>query len=108
MNAHSTFDQVWSLLKPPALSYTDYIADRIGDALKITDSELLLAKIGRVQWDLHPEHGYMLSTKKTIEVTDRNGTQYRITVERCDEHPAAIIPTDSTFTDEEHPEGFRP
>ena len=46
---------------------------------------MLLKSVGRVQWDLHPEGGYMLSTKKTIDVIDRNGVQYRITVERCDE-----------------------
>lgn len=102
----TALDQVLRMLHPLNLSYCDYIAERIGDALKITDNELLLKKIGRVQWDLHPEHGYMLSTKKTIEVTDRNGTKYRITIERCDELPRTPD-TDSTFTDEEHPHEVR-
>jgi hypothetical protein len=31
--------------------------------------------------DLHPEEGYFMSTKKTIEVEDINGKVYLVTVE---------------------------
>lgn len=74
--------------KPIRLSYCDYIAQRIVDALLIQDDEELLRNVGRIRWDLHPQHGYMLSTKKILDVTDRNGTKYRITVENVEEIPA--------------------
>jgi len=39
--------------------------------------------VSNVIMDLHPIDGYFLSTKKTILVEDKNGTQYKITVEEA-------------------------
>lgn len=64
-------------LKP---AYCDYIAHEIKAGLW-ADPERLLSFVDNVRWDLHPVGGYMLSTKKTIEIMDRNGTHYRVTVE---------------------------
>lgn len=63
------------------LEYCDYIAAQIRNNLLKNDTESMLASVGTVQRDLHPELGYLVSTKKTITVTDTNGTEYRITVE---------------------------
>jgi hypothetical protein len=65
------------------LVYCDYIAQVINKTLR-EDSykeESLLHYVDGVAYDLHPEHGYMLSTQKTIGVQDKNGTRYRITIE---------------------------
>ena len=62
------------------LAYCDYIAYTIAGNLKACDTDKLLASVGKPRLDLAPE-GYLQSTKKTIEVTDRNGRRYRITVE---------------------------
>jgi hypothetical protein len=62
------------------LVYCDYIASVISKELKVNDTERLIASVSRPQYDL-TESGAFASTKKTIEVEDRNGTKYRITVE---------------------------
>jgi len=62
------------------LVYCDYIANVISKELKINDTERLIASVSRPKYDL-TESGGFASTKKTIEVVDRNGTKYRITVE---------------------------
>jgi hypothetical protein len=62
------------------LVYCDYIANVISKELKVNDSERLIASVSRPKYDL-TESGGFASTKKTIEVEDRNGTKYRITVE---------------------------
>jgi hypothetical protein len=62
------------------LVYCDYIANVISKELKVNDTECLLASVSRPKYDL-TESGGFASTKKTIEVEDRNGTKYRITVE---------------------------
>jgi hypothetical protein len=67
------------LQKPVALVYCDQIAHIIRRELASGWSGF--AEIGRVEYDLHPQGGYLVSTKKTIRVTDRNGRKYRITVE---------------------------
>jgi hypothetical protein len=59
-------------------SYCDYIAHLI---TKIADREDILADIGPVRLDLHPRDGYLMSTKKTVMITDRNGRRYRVSVE---------------------------
>lgn len=64
-----------------ATSYCDKIAATIFDALKATDPDRIIANCRSVQSDLHPEDGYLLSTKKTLEVRDRNGNRYLVTVE---------------------------
>ena len=69
------------------LAYCDYIADTIKILLKrdISDSEdtgdMYLESISNPKMDLHPIGGYLLSTKKTMLLTDVNGKEYKITVE---------------------------
>lgn len=60
--------------------YCDYIAHTISKELKANDTERLLSSVSRPQYDL-TESGGFASTKKTIEVEDRFGTKYRVTVE---------------------------
>jgi hypothetical protein len=64
------------------LAYCDYIASIIQKNLKAVDttSEKILSSVGSVKYDVSLE-GNFLSTKKTIEVEDRNGKKYLITVE---------------------------
>lgn len=62
------------------LVYCDYIAQVISKELKANDSERLLSSVSRPQYDLG-EDGSFQSTKKTIEVEDRFGRKYRVTVE---------------------------
>lgn len=64
------------------IAYCDYIAAIISKELKANDSERLLASVGRPQFDISPE-GSFRSTKKTIEVEDRFGKKYRVTVEEA-------------------------
>jgi hypothetical protein len=60
--------------------YCDYIAHTIVGNLKANDTERLLSSVSRPKYDL-TESGGFASTKKTIEVEDRNGRKYRVTVE---------------------------
>lgn len=61
------------------VAYCDYIADCISNVMKEEDQ--LIDYVGPIKMDLHSEYGYMLSTKKTIDVVDSCGKQYRVTVE---------------------------
>ena len=61
------------------LAYCDKIAHEIRTALRRTDSSI--ADVGVVRLDLHPTEGYLLSTRKSINVRDINGKEYLITVE---------------------------
>jgi hypothetical protein len=67
------------------LVYCDYIADSIQIMLRreISDFEdtTILETSEGVKMDLHPTEGYLVSTKKTIKVTDKNGRAYLVTVE---------------------------
>lgn len=66
------------------LAYCDYIADQIHTTLDTNskyDTMTKVGKVGPIKFDLHPEAGYLVSTKKTITVSDINGRQYRVTVE---------------------------
>ena len=65
-------------------AYCDYIADEISHKFWSQQSENIVAKVDNVNYDLHPEQGWMMSTKKTIELTDNNGKMYRVTVEEID------------------------
>ena len=38
-------------------------------------------EVSGIKIDLHPELGYYVSTKKTMEITDHNGTKYTLTIE---------------------------
>ena len=62
------------------LVYCDYIANTIVNNLKTNDTERLLASVSKPQYDMTAS-GSFASTKKTINVEDRSGTRYRITVE---------------------------
>jgi hypothetical protein len=66
------------------LAYCDGIAAICRKAVREWiegDFENALSEVGPIKYDLDPVEGYMLSTKKTIEVRDFNGRFYRITVE---------------------------
>jgi len=62
------------------IAYCDYIAHLIQHNLKFNDTERMLSSVGRTQYDTDPS-GSFASTKKTIMVEDRNGKQYKITIE---------------------------
>ena len=86
MNNFQTMeDLVNKLFAQPAfarLAYCDYIAHLISKNLKAVDttSEKLLSSVSRPQYDVG-EDGSFRSTKKTVNVEDRFGKKYRITVE---------------------------
>lgn len=63
-----------------APAYCDYLASLV-QCMDEVDSESLIQSIGKVEFDLHPKHGYLVSTKKSVVITDTNGKQYRVTVE---------------------------
>lgn len=64
------------------LAYCDYIAFLIATELKSLDTngQRLLSSVDRVQFDVG-HHNEFLSTTKTIDVEDRFGKQYRVTVQ---------------------------
>jgi hypothetical protein len=64
------------------LAYCDYISAVTTLGLKNLDAESKIQTIGYPEMDLHPD-GYMVSTKRTIMVQDKNGKSYRITVEEA-------------------------
>ena len=87
MNHFQTMDEiVQTFFSNPAfktkgiIAYCDYIANLITSNLKANDDERLLSSVSKPKYDL-TEDGSFKSTKKTIEVEDRFGKQYRITVE---------------------------
>jgi hypothetical protein len=63
------------------LEYADILSKGILESIKgITENSV--AFIGsKLKLDLHPEYGYMLSTKKIITCKDNRGNRYKITVE---------------------------
>jgi hypothetical protein len=61
-------------------AFCDRIALDIRDSLRGT----WLETVSNVRHDLHPVGKYMISNKKTLEVSDNNGTRYRITVEEIE------------------------
>ena len=63
-------------------AYCDLIAHLIKKHFNSQDDGI---KITKINYDLHPTKGYMLSTKKVIEAEDFNGKKYVITVEEADE-----------------------
>jgi hypothetical protein len=69
------------------LAYCDYIADRINAHLSgdVVNNNYYIKDVGKIKFDLHHIDGYMLSTKKTINLTDLNGKKYRVTVEELNE-----------------------
>ena len=73
-------NQFFDNLPKSYIAYCDYIANTIVGNLKTNDTERLLASVSRPKYDL-TESGSFASTKKTIEVEDRNGRKYIVTVE---------------------------
>jgi len=73
-------NQFFDNLPKSYVAYCDYIAHAIVNNLKANDTEKLLSSVSRPQYDL-TESGGFASTKKTIEVEDRNGRKYIVTVE---------------------------
>lgn len=67
------------------LAYCDYIANRIQSRIRgdIMLDDPYMSEVGEVKLDLHPTEGYFMSTKKTIEVRDKSGKKYLITVEEA-------------------------
>ena len=63
------------------LAYCDKIADVVRKALVKDDSDNLIGSVGQIEMDLHPEHGYFVSTKKVLTLSDFSGKMYKITVE---------------------------
>ena len=66
------------------MAYCDYIAHLISKNIKAVDttSEKLLSSVSHPQYDVG-EDGLFRSSKKTVEVEDRFGKKYRITVEEA-------------------------
>lgn len=69
------------------LRYCDYIAHVLRTSLcdAVSAGDKTIRGISSIDMDLHPVGGYMLSTKKTMVVTDMNGTMYRVTVEELND-----------------------
>jgi len=71
-------------IKPLKLAYCDFIASKIRQALLSTSqnsNEVVgLSRVHPVKWDFS-EDGRLLSTKKTMLVSDANDKWYRVTVE---------------------------
>jgi hypothetical protein len=62
------------------LAYCDYIAALIRGNLKANDVDKLLASVSAPQLHLAAS-GAFLSTKKILDVEDRYGKKYKVTVE---------------------------
>jgi len=84
MNEFQTMAELARAMTPTTPAYCDYVAALIATGLKALDTEenKLLSSVGRPRFDLHPD-GYLQSTSKRIEVEDRFGRRYRITVEEA-------------------------
>lgn len=76
-------------LEGDKMEYCDFIAAKISSTLEVTrrsgEFGQLLAVVGRPRLDLHPTEGWVQSSTKTIEVTDKNGQKYKVTVEAVEE-----------------------
>lgn len=70
-----------------SLSYCDFISHIISRSLKDAnkDEYYMLSAVSTPHYDLSPS-GAFLSTKKTIDVEDRWGKRYLVTVEEVEEN----------------------
>jgi hypothetical protein len=68
----------------PIIAYCDYIGHLISKELKALDHGYyqLIDFVGRPLYDLG-EYGQFASTKKTVNVTDKYGKRYTITIEEA-------------------------
>ena len=66
-----------------SLIYNDFISDRIKAALvnEAAIEDNIVHDVKGPHLDLDPEEGYLLSLTRTIQVMDKNGTTYKITIE---------------------------
>ncbi len=57
--------------------------DELQDEIKTHLNKNTRFHVTKVNWDLHPKEGYLLSTKKVIELEDSDygNKKYKITVE---------------------------
>ena len=62
------------------LAYCDYIATLIWGNLKANDVDKLLSSVSAPRLHLTAS-GAFLSTKKILDVEDRHGKKYKVTVE---------------------------
>ncbi len=62
------------------LAYCDYISHIIQKNLKRIDQDAMIDSVGKVQFDLDRDGSYR-STRKIINVVDKHGTAYTITIE---------------------------
>jgi hypothetical protein len=60
------------------LGYTNYIANLIVGDIKALDYEKILSSVSRAKWECS---GEQMTGRQTIDVQDRYGKSYRITVE---------------------------
>jgi hypothetical protein len=61
------------------LGYTNYIANLIVGDIKAIDHEKILSSVSRAKWE---RNGGEMTGRQTIDVQDRYGKSYRITVEQ--------------------------
>ena len=81
-----------------ALDYCDEIAHEIKEHLR----ENTRFRVIETLFDLHPEHGYLLSTKKTLLVHDTHHRRnYRIQIEAEDEVESFNTSNDTTIVEAE-------
>lgn len=64
--------------------YCDYISHLTKKALLDLDQEGLIKMVGPIKFDVDAE-GRMVSSKKTLEVTDTTNKKYLVTVEEVAE-----------------------
>jgi len=68
------------------MDFCDYIAHKIHGTLKKSiDESMFVTKVDKPKLDLHPTKGWFISSKKTIDVVDRNGRRYKVTVEAVED-----------------------
>lgn len=79
MNVNEMTEKKWYV----PMAYCDAISFVLRNALRDDAKSPMsyVKNVGGVQWDLHEDEGYMLSTAKTIMVEDKNGKMYKVTVE---------------------------
>lgn len=65
-------------------AYCDKIADTIRKSLLKYDPDGIIGLVDGIKYDLHPTEGYLLTTKKTINLTDMDGRKYKVTIEQDD------------------------
>ena len=63
------------------IAYCDKIADVCRKALCKHDPDGIVGLVFPLQMDLDPVEGFLVSTKKTFEVSDMDGKMYRVTIE---------------------------